>query len=69
MAIITVVKRDGSRVPLALEKWQAQIAKVCQGIADVSQSMIEINIFLKVLESFLKHAATLLIIAVIINLS
>ena len=40
MAIITVVKRDGSRVPLALEKWQAQIAKVCQGIADVSQSMI-----------------------------
>ena len=43
MAIITVVKRDGSRVPLALEKWQAQIAKVCQGIADVSQSMIEIK--------------------------
>ena len=43
MAIITVVKRDGSRVPLALEKWQAQIAKVCQGIADVSQSMVEIK--------------------------
>ena len=43
MAIITVVKRDGSRVPLALEKWQSQIAKVCQGIADVSQSMIEIK--------------------------
>ena len=43
MAIISVVKRDGSRVPLALEKWQAQIAKVCQGIADVSQSMIEIK--------------------------
>ena len=43
MAIITVVKRDGSRVPLALEKWQAQIAKVCQGTADVSQSMIEIK--------------------------
>jgi ribonucleoside-diphosphate reductase alpha chain len=43
MATITVVKRDGTRVPLALEKWQAQIAKVCQGIADVSQSMIEIK--------------------------
>jgi ribonucleoside-diphosphate reductase alpha chain len=28
---------------LALEKWQAQIAKVCAGIADVSQSMIEIK--------------------------
>jgi ribonucleoside-diphosphate reductase alpha chain len=43
MATITVQKRDGSRVPLALEKWQAQIAKVCQGTADVSQSMIEIK--------------------------
>ena len=40
---ITVVKRDGSRESLSLEKWQAQIAKVCAGIADVSQSMIEIK--------------------------
>jgi ribonucleoside-diphosphate reductase alpha chain len=43
MTIITVIKRDGSREPLAVEKWQAQIAKVCKGIADVSQSMIEIK--------------------------
>ena len=40
---ITVQKRDGSREPLSLEKWQAQIAKVCRGTADVSQSMIEIT--------------------------
>jgi len=40
---ITVVKRSGKREPLTLEKWQAQIAKVCKGIADVSQSMIEIK--------------------------
>lgn len=40
---ITVIKRSGSKVPLAVEKWQAQVAKVCQGIADVSQSMIEIK--------------------------
>ena len=40
---ITVVKRSGRREPLDLEKWQAQIAKVCSGIADVSQSMIEIK--------------------------
>ena len=40
---ITVVKRSGRREPLDLVKWQAQIAKVCQGIADVSQSMIEIK--------------------------
>ena len=43
MKQITVLKRDGTREPLALEKWQGQIAKVCSGIADVSQSMVEIK--------------------------
>ena len=43
MKNITVVKRSGQRESLALEKWQTQIAKVCSGIADVSQSMIEIR--------------------------
>jgi len=43
MTKITVIKRSGSREPLAVEKWQAQVAKVCKGIADVSQSMIEIK--------------------------
>lgn len=38
-----VVKRNGERVPREIEKWQAQIAKVCQGTADVSQSMIEVK--------------------------
>jgi ribonucleoside-diphosphate reductase alpha chain len=40
---ITVIKRSGAKEPLMIEKWQAQVAKVCQGIADVSQSMIEIK--------------------------
>jgi len=40
---ITVIKRNGSKEPLNLEKWQQQIANVCSGIADVSQSMIEIK--------------------------
>jgi ribonucleoside-diphosphate reductase alpha chain len=40
---IIVTKRNGQKEPLTLEKWQAQIAKVCKGIADVSQSMIEIK--------------------------
>jgi ribonucleoside-diphosphate reductase alpha chain len=40
---IQVIKRDGSSVELDLSKWQAQIAKVCDGIANVSQSMIEIK--------------------------
>ena len=43
MSIIQVIKRSGTRAPLAVEKWQAQITKVCAGIADVSQSMIEIK--------------------------
>ena len=41
--MIQVTKRDGSKEPLNLEKWQAQIQKVCKGVADVSQSMIEIK--------------------------
>lgn len=38
-----VEKRSGVREPLMIEKWQTQITKVCSGIADVSQSMIEIK--------------------------
>ena len=41
--IINVVKRNGKKEPLMLEKWQAQVSKVCNGIADVSPSMIEIK--------------------------
>ena len=40
---IIVVKRSGEKEPLHIEKWQAQVAKVCKGIADVSQSMVEIK--------------------------
>jgi len=43
MTNITVIKRSGQRETLHIEKWQAQVAKVCSGIADVSQSMIEIK--------------------------
>lgn len=43
MSKITVIKRNGKREPLTIEKWQTQIAKVCAGTADVSQSMIEIK--------------------------
>ena len=43
MTNITVIKRSGKKESLTIEKWQTQIAKVCSGIADVSQSMIEIK--------------------------
>lgn len=39
---MNVIKRNGQKVPFVLSKWQAQIAKVCEGVADVSSSMIEI---------------------------
>lgn len=39
---IYVIKRNGNKVPFELAKWQAQIAKVCEGVSDVSPSMIEI---------------------------
>ena len=40
---IDVIKRNGSKEPLMIEKWQAQVAKICKGIADVSPSMVEIK--------------------------
>jgi ribonucleoside-diphosphate reductase alpha chain len=40
---IFVTKRNGQTELLTLEKWQNQVAKICRGIADVSQSMIEIK--------------------------
>jgi ribonucleoside-diphosphate reductase alpha chain len=40
---INVTKRSGRTEPLTIEKWQNQVAKICSGIADVSQSMIEIK--------------------------
>jgi ribonucleoside-diphosphate reductase alpha chain len=43
MSTITVIKRSGKKEVLTIEKWQTQISKVCSGIADVSQSMIEIK--------------------------
>ena len=43
MSKIIVIKRDGSSEILTIEKWQSQVAKICKGIADVSQSMIEIK--------------------------
>ena len=43
MSEIQVKKRSGNIVPLDLTKWQNQIAKVTAGVADVSQSMIEIK--------------------------
>ena len=41
--MITVVKRNGHRVPLDIAKIQRQVAHACKGIDSVSPSMIEIK--------------------------
>jgi ribonucleoside-diphosphate reductase alpha chain len=43
MTKITVIKRTGVRVPLQIEKIQKQVAMACAGIADVSQSLVEMR--------------------------
>jgi ribonucleoside-diphosphate reductase alpha chain len=41
--MITVVKRNGERVPLDIGKIQRQVAHACKGIDSVSPSMVEIK--------------------------
>jgi ribonucleoside-diphosphate reductase alpha chain len=41
--MITVVKRNGERVPLDIGKIQRQVAHACKGIDNVSPSMVEIK--------------------------
>lgn len=41
MTTMHVIKRNGEKVPLEIEKWQSQIQKICDGIDGVSPSMIE----------------------------
>jgi ribonucleoside-diphosphate reductase alpha chain len=43
MSQIQLVKRSGKKELLDIVKWQAQVEKVCRGVADISQSMIEIK--------------------------
>jgi ribonucleoside-diphosphate reductase alpha chain len=38
-----IIKRNGKKEKFELAKWQAHIAKMCEGIEDVSPSMIEIH--------------------------
>ncbi len=40
---ISVVKRNGDKVPLDISKIQTQIQRVCDGISNVSPSMVEIK--------------------------
>jgi hypothetical protein len=56
---ITVVKRNGDREPLHIEKWQAQVAKVCKGIADVvtedANDLLEYYVYVYYCEKSSQH--------------
>jgi ribonucleoside-diphosphate reductase alpha chain len=40
---MVLIKRSGAEEPFDLAKWQAQIDKVCEGVPDVSSSMIQMQ--------------------------
>jgi len=65
---INVIKRSGSKEPLTLEKWQAQVAKVCKGIADVSPSMIEIKSQLHFYDGITTHQIDEITLRAIVDL-
>jgi ribonucleoside-diphosphate reductase alpha chain len=65
---INVIKRSGSKEPLDLEKWQAQVAKVCKGIADVSPSMIEIKSQLHFYDGITTHQIDEITLRAIVDL-
>ena len=45
ITIKTIIKRSGERVPYELAKWQAQIAKVCEGVGQrVQKSVFECRV-------------------------
>jgi ribonucleoside-diphosphate reductase alpha chain len=65
---INVTKRSGKKEPLTLEKWQAQVAKVCKGIADVSPSMIEIKSQLHFYDGITTHQIDEITLRAIVDL-
>ena len=68
MTTIQVTKRSGKKESLTIEKWQAQINKVCKGIADVSQSMIEIKAQIELHDGMSTETIDELLLKAMVNL-
>jgi len=66
--MITVVKRDGSRVPLDISKIQRQVAYGCKGIDGVSPSMIEIKAQLEFHDGISTKTIDALLLKAMVNL-
>jgi len=66
--MITVVKRNGRRVPLDIEKIQRQVAHACQGIDGVSPSMIEIKAQIELHDGMTTETIDELLLKAMVNL-
>lgn len=66
--MITVVKRNGERVPLDISKIQRQVAYGCRGIEGVSPSMIEIKAQLELHDGMSTKTIDELLLKAMVNL-
>jgi len=66
--MITVVKRNGERVPLDVSKIQRQVANACRGIDGVSQSMIEIKAQIELHDGMTTETIDELLLKAMVNL-
>jgi ribonucleoside-diphosphate reductase alpha chain len=66
--MITVVKRNGQRVPLDVSKIQRQVANACRGIDGVSQSMIEIKAQIELHDGISTETIDELLLKAMVNL-
>ena len=66
--MITVIKRDGERVPLDISKIQRQVAHSCRGIDGVSPSMIEIKAQLELHDGISTKTIDALLLKAMVNL-
>ena len=65
---ITVVKRDGKRVPLDISKIQRQVSNACRDIDDVSPSMIEIKAQIEIHDGMTTKTIDELLLNAMVNL-
>lgn len=66
--MITVVKRNGERVPLDISKIQRQVAHACKGIDGVSPSMVEIKAQIELHEGMSTKTIDELLLKAMVNL-
>lgn len=66
--MITVVKRNGQRVPLDISKIQRQVANGCRGIEGVSPSMIEIKAQIEIYDGMTTKTIDELLLKAMVNL-